>query len=210
MDPASYWLDPPEELRDLAAAVRVLMERMVVIDESHEELRSARTAVLDIAKRLETIGRTGPHPRSTRAVGPDDARPFYSGNARAWDYNPINPRLAIDVGPDGTLTARTTLGLPYEGPPHCVHGGIIAHLFDQILGYANVVHGFGAVTSALTIRYLRPTPLGTELRFDVQRARVDGRRVVTRATLTASEVVTAEGQGLFVVPEPGKWRAPTT
>jgi acyl-CoA thioesterase FadM len=60
----------------------------------------------------------------------------------------------------------------------------------------------------LTIRYLRPTPLGTELRFDVQRARIDGRRVVTRATLAAGEVVTAEGQGLFVVPEPGTWRAP--
>lgn len=204
-DPSSYWLEPPQDLRELAAAVRVLMERMVVIDAPHEELRDARAAVNDIATRLEAIGRRGPVPRFTREVGPDDARPFYGGNARSWDFNPINPPLAIER--DGaTLTARVTLGLAYEGPPRCVHGGIIAHLFDQVLGYANVVNGIGAVTGSLTVRYRRPTPLETELRFDVSAATVTGRKAVTRATLTAEGVVTAEGRGLFVVPEPGIWQ----
>ncbi len=203
-DPSSYWLEPPQELRDLAAAVRVLMERMVVIDEPHAELRDARVAVHDIATRLEAIGRRGATPRFTAEVGPDDARPFYGGNARAWDFNPINPPLAIERD-GGSLTARVTLGLAYEGPPGCVHGGIVAHLFDQVLGYATVMQGIGAVTGSLTVRYRRPTPLETELRFDVAPPTVTGRKAVTRATLTADGEVTAEGQGLFVVPEPG-WR----
>jgi len=204
-DPSSFWIEPPQELRDLAAAVRVLMERMVVIDTPHPELVDARVAVHDIAARLEGIGRRGATPRFTSEVGPDDARPFYGGNARVWDFNPINPPLAIERV-DGVLTARVTLGLAYEGPPKCVHGGIVAHLFDQVLGYATVMHGIGGVTGSLEVRYRRPTPLETELRFDVPPPTVTGRKAVTRATLTADGQVTAEGRGLFIVPEQG-WRA---
>ena len=30
---------------------------------------------------------------------------------------------------------------PYEGPPTCVHGGVIAETFDEMLGAANMVAG---------------------------------------------------------------------
>ncbi len=48
---------------------------------------------------------------------------------------------------------------PYEGPPTCVHGGVIAELFDELLGISNILAGPGAMTGTLTIRYRRPTPL---------------------------------------------------
>ena len=52
-----------------------------------------------------------------------------------------------------------TFGYPYEGPPTCVHGGVIAELFDELLGMSNILVGQGAMTGTLKIRYRRPTPL---------------------------------------------------
>ena len=52
---------------------------------------------------------------------------------------------------------------PYEGPPTCVHGGVIAETFDEMLGAANMVADNPAMTGTLTIRYRKPTPLRTAL-----------------------------------------------
>jgi acyl-coenzyme A thioesterase PaaI-like protein len=208
VEPTVYWLEPPAELRRLAAAVRTLMDRMVLIDDGREELERARAEVLAIAARLETVGRKGTRPRITPDPGPDDARPFYNGNAPAWDFNPINPPLAIELASDGTVRARATLSLAFEGPPGCAHGGVLAHIFDQLLGYANVMNGIAAFTGSLNVRFHRPTPLGTELAFEVPPAAVEGRKAITRGRLRVGDVVTAEAEGLFVMPKPGEWTGP--
>ena len=57
-----------------------------------------------------------------------------------WSASPIPSRPPIDVwaveGADGQreLRGSVTFGYPYEGPPTCVHGGVIAELFDEMLG----------------------------------------------------------------------------
>ncbi|HEY7137211.1 MAG TPA: PaaI family thioesterase [Acidimicrobiia bacterium] len=87
-----------------------------------------------------------------------------------------------------------------EGPPGYVHGGWVALAFDEILGLANAVAGHPGMTGRLTVRYRRPTPLRRDVRFTGWVERVDGRRIVTRATLEADGTVTAEAEGLFVQP----------
>ncbi|WP_435873348.1 PaaI family thioesterase [Nocardia farcinica] len=52
------------------------------------------------------------------------------------------------------------LGAAYEGPPGCVHGGVSALVLDQLLGAVAQRPGEPAVTGTLTVRYLRPVPLG--------------------------------------------------
>jgi acyl-coenzyme A thioesterase PaaI-like protein len=82
----------------------------------------------------------------------------------------------------------------FEGPSGSVHGGFLATTFD-IVGSALVRPVLeGAVTRSLTVRYLRPTPLGPVRvegrleRFDTMLAdvsvlaRVDG-RITSRARL---------------------------
>jgi acyl-coenzyme A thioesterase PaaI-like protein len=80
-----------------------------------------------------------------------------------------------------------------------VHGGWIALAFDEMLGMANIASGHPGMTGRLSVRYRRPTPLHSPIEFEAWTEEVDGRRVVTRGTLSVDGVVTAEAEGLFVV-----------
>jgi hypothetical protein len=198
-----YGLDPPEELFDLAQSMRNAMEKMVVIDQPHEELRRARREIDAIARRLETIGRKGLHARMVPSIdpGPDDLRPYYAGDANRWHYNPIFPALRLSFD-GGVLHGSVTLSLTYEGPPGCVHGGIVSMLFDQLLGQVNMEHGVAAMTGSLAVTYRSPTPLLTELSLEAHPPeQIDERKYVTRGWIRCRSEVTAEAVGVFVRPD---------
>ena len=59
------------------------------------------------------------------------------------------------------IRAEAWFDFAYEGPPTCVHGGVIAETFDEVLGAANMVAGNPGMTGTLTVRYRKPTPLRT-------------------------------------------------
>ena len=54
------------------------------------------------------------------------------------------------------------------------------------------------MTGTLTIRYRRPTPLHTELRFEGVCERSEGRKIYTSGQLFAGETLCAEAEGLFI------------
>jgi hypothetical protein len=62
--------------------------------------------------------------------------------------NPVAPPVEVWAveGQDGwrEIRGRVTFGYPYEGPPTCVHGGVIAELFDELLGMSNIMAGQAA------------------------------------------------------------------
>jgi len=96
------------------------------------------------------------------------------------------------------VRGRATITSAYEGPPGCVHGGVIAALFDELLGVANITSGVGAMTGTLTIKYRSPTPLYTPLDFAARTTEIDGRKVYTRGTIHAGERLCAEAEGIFI------------
>jgi hypothetical protein len=49
--------------------------------------------------------------------------------------NPLAPPLIVDMV-DETIVATGVFGDQYEGPPGYVHGGVIAAVFDEVLGFA--------------------------------------------------------------------------
>ena len=108
------------------------------------------------------------------------------------------PEWTYDVD-DGAFTARGMFTNGHTGPPGSVHGGWVAFAFDEVLGWANVQAGYPSMTGKLTIRYRKPTPIGVPVEFRVATPRVEGKRVLVRATLTAlPDSLTAEAEGLFV------------
>lgn len=198
-----YGLTPPDALYDLADSLRRVVEQMVRIDEGHPELVRAETECAQIAARLEGIARQGQTPRMMpdQAPGPDDARPYYPGDAAGWHYNPFHPPLQIERSGDDTLRARCTLGLAHEGPPGCVHGGFVSMLFDAFLGHANVLLGRPGLTARLTVRYRRPTPLFEELLLESDPPVLEGeRRCTLKGRILHDGVVTATGEALFSRP----------
>ena len=185
--------------RRLAASLRTLAADIVDLDLSEETAGELLAAVESL---------------HGRASGPHRVRYYETGDlevARAAfvDFSPISGRshplavpMAIEhvAGPEGRpgVRARVRLGPSHEGPPHGVHGGVIAALFDELLGHAQMVHPVRALTAHLTVRYRAVTPIDEDLDFYAQVVHASGRRWAGRATCVAGDAVTAEADGLFV------------
>lgn len=116
--------------------------------------------------------------------------------------NPLAPPLRVARGTraDGAPCMRgsAVFSRAYEGPPHGVHGGYVAALFDEILGAAIGMAPPPGVTAILEVRYRNVTPVEQELRFESWIAEDRGRRIVARATCHAGETLTADAKGTFV------------
>ena len=120
--------------------------------------------------------------------------------------NAIAPPLHINGLEDGSVAGTVTLGLPYQGPPSFVHGGVSALLLDHALGVANYWAGPTGMTATLTVRYRKPTPLFEPLTITSKQVSVDGRKIRTVGAISAAGETCVEADGLFItkhVPRPG-------
>lgn len=112
--------------------------------------------------------------------------------------NAIAPPLHLTGEEDGSISGETTLGLPYQGPPGHVHGGVSALILDHALGVANGYAGTSGMTGQLTVRYHRPTPLFEPLTVTARQERVEGRKIWTSGSISAGGHVCVSAEGLFV------------
>lgn len=55
-----------------------------------------------------------------------------------------------------------------------------------------------SLTRVLTVNYLRPMPIQTELRMEARLERSEGRRHNVKAYLVAGTAITAEAEGVFL------------
>jgi hypothetical protein len=79
--------------------------------------------------------------------------------------------------------------------PGLGHGGVLASIFDIVLG-RSAAQGRILATGTMPVRFLRPTPIGVEARFDGHAAATDEPARKSRATTTAG---TASVTGQVVV-----------
>ena len=78
----------------------------------------------------------------------------------------------------------------FQGWAGVAHGGIIAALLDEVCAYAVMGVSKQIVTAELTIRYLKPVPLGREVTVEAHlRERV-------RRSITVDAQLTCEGETL--------------
>ena len=76
------------------------------------------------------------------------------------------------------FVCRFRLDQRYTGPPGHCHGGIIATILDEAMGKVNKLREVIALTSQMTVDYLRPVPLHKPLRVESREVSVRGRRHV--------------------------------
>jgi acyl-coenzyme A thioesterase PaaI-like protein len=182
----------------LAEAVRHLVDATLTAeDASSEQLATAAEDVERIAAELRGRGELGAQPSGVRSRAEESHDDYLPRSPLVGVVSPHAPPIEYEYR-DGRLFGRGIFHAAYEGPPGYVHGGWIALGFDEILGMANIASGHPGMTGRLNIRYRRPTPLHRPVEFEGWTDQVDGRRVVTRGTLTVDDSVTAEAEGLFV------------
>lgn len=103
----------------------------------------------------------------------------------------------------GKVSCDLSLGERYTGPPGYCHGGIIATLLDEVMAKLNRLYDVVAVTSEITVKYLRPVPLQTHLRLEAKEVRIEGRRRFREAEISRRDgEVLARGTGIFVTVDP--------
>ena len=190
----------PERSRLAEAVRRAIDVVMTVEDATGAQMETA-------AESIEAATALLAGPRAVTAEGlrrtsrDRDHGDYLPRSPIVGESSPLAPPISWEWAPPRIL-GRVVFGAAYEGPPGYVHGGIIALAFDEMLGMANIASGHPGMTGTLKVRYRRPTPLYREVSFEAWVDRVEGRRIMTRGTLSCDDDLCAECDGVFVQPRP--------
>jgi acyl-coenzyme A thioesterase PaaI-like protein len=196
------WRTAAEELTD---ELRAIIEALAVRELRLEDLNQAKEAAHAIRLSLEAHA---PRPRWYEAD--QELTPYSPGSREAYlqqspvrgHLNAIAPPLDLETleRPDGSraIAGRARLGKRYEGPPHGVHGGWVAALFDELLGAAQGLAEAPGVTAILRVRFRHLTPVNEDLRLEAWIADQRQRRLVAKATCHAGDTLTADAEGIFM------------
>jgi acyl-coenzyme A thioesterase PaaI-like protein len=106
-----------------------------------------------------------------------------------------------EMQPDGSVVTHLVCDESNEGGPDVAHGGWTAGVFDEVLGHVPVLSGELAVTGELTVRYVKPVPIGRPLVARAWTERREGRRwyVAGELVLQSTGAVLARGNAVMVV-----------
>lgn len=195
---------PPTPARlEAAAAVRRLVHAMAGHLGEDEQLQEVARAANELAEGLE---------RQPNRVRPTDQLLRYpepvaeGGDLSCWPdcmvagvAHPSSTALrGRRQGDESVITV--TLGPANEGLPGMAHGGIVASLFDEAMGFAGWMDVVPTVTAWLRIEYRAPVPIGRPLEVRARMASRDGRKIMMEGRATVDGELVAEAEGLFIVP----------
>ena len=185
------------EMRRIADAARVVIERLVASEAPLDSLETAARHLEEASAELGGYPQGRLYEGFAESANAGDPHAFFDHSPVMGAANPLAPPLRLEAV-DGRVLGTVRFGPAYEGPPGHVHGGYIAAIFDEVLGMAQSMSGRPGMTASLTVRYRKPTPLLTELRFEGTLDRVDGRKLFTSGRCFHGELLTAEAEGLVI------------
>ena len=99
--------------------------------------------------------------------------------------NPRVLQLKFRVAPEGTATARVSLGAEWEGFQGIVHGGMVTTLLDEAMAKAVAATGCKAMTAELRVRFRQYAETGEQLQVRGWVVRHKTRLIEAEATLVA-------------------------
>jgi acyl-coenzyme A thioesterase PaaI-like protein len=192
------WVHPrPDDPRyEVARLMRRINSLVVGAPTEDAALESAAAQLEETVALLEAAA--GPGRRSR--VHPDSQGPpqdYFPTSPVIGLANPIAPPVEVELA-EGGLSGRVFFDYQYEGPPGCVHGGVIALVFDELLGAANISVNSPGMTGTLTVRYRKPTPILTNLRLVARFEGRDGRKIRTWGGIYHGDELTAEAEAIFI------------
>lgn len=130
---------------------------------------------------------------------PEDGHEFYnspmrpiSGRGTAWS-------IPLRVFRDGDEAVTTvTLGPAHEGAPDRSHGGFVAAIFDDLLGFLLMLRGSIAFTAYLKVNYLAGTPIGEPIEFRARIERAEGKKLFLGGECRSGDEIVTTCEALFI------------
>ena len=185
-----------------AGAIRRISSILLSLEHAHPTVDAMLEKFAEWESELAASAPTDNAPRIGDA--PDDPRRVYLNHATdIGAYNPCFPEYRFDQLDAEKATGRVNFPLVYEGPPGLVHGGFLGVFFDCTIQHHNCVTGLSGKTRSLAVTFRRPTPVLTELRFDILRSQTD-RGITSTARLLLDEEVLCTGEVNTLASPPNK------
>ncbi len=185
------------EKRRAGAALRRIIDGIIMKHPDAQAMAALANQLEALADGLtampEKISRTGFGSR----MSPEDARDFVEFSPLTGRSNPIAPPVDLWIEGD-RVHGQVHFSRGFEGAPGLVHGGHVAAVFDELLGFTQGLSKQPGMTGTLTIVYRAPTPLLTDLRLEGVYEGMEGRKIFTSGKLFAGETLLAEAKGLFI------------
>jgi len=112
-------------------------------------------------------------------------------------------RLGLDterLDSDGVAHFEVVCPESYEGGPGVAHGGWTAGCLDEVLGHVPLLHSQLSVTGTLTVRFVKPVPIGHPLLARAWIDRVDGVKwfISGDLVLKSSGALLASATGVWI------------
>jgi hypothetical protein len=201
-----------DELSDHAAAATAIRRLAHALYGRHLSAELA-TRITDEATELASLVEASPpRPRplidpstgprlTTSREAPKHERTLYRESVVSGDLNAMGIDVDLWEEPGKVVKAEVILGRAFEGAPGRSHGGIVASIFDEVLGAIPPVHGFPAYTGQLDVTYRAGTPVGELLVCTAWLESQEGRKLRVRGELVAGDLLLAEASALFITVE---------
>lgn len=146
----------------------------------------------------------------SRLLTPFDTDEWNSPSGRRTDLpmrgNVLSVPQSVEPDGDGGMRGWARFRRFHLGRNGAVHGGVIAHLFDSVLGKTAYLFTGGPHqrTAYLHINYRKIVPIDKDLRVDAGIVRAEGRKIFVDMRLSDGDALLADGEGLFVLLKPGQ------
>jgi hypothetical protein len=199
--PARFGEAPLAQTVVAAGAIRRLSSLLLSLEQEHPTVDAIVAQIGDWERELRAVA----PPDSAPRIGSDEdgSRRVYLDHATdIGAFNPCFPEYRFDHLDARTASGRVAFPLVYEGPPGLVHGGFLAVFFDCVMQHQNCLAGLSGKTRFLNVKFRRPTPVLTELRFDITRSQVErGITSTARLLLDAEVLCIGEVETLALPPD---------
>jgi hypothetical protein len=175
-----------------AGAIRRLSSLLLSLEHPHPTVEAILAQISDWESELSAAV----PPDSAPRIGADDdgSRRVYLDHATdIGAFNPCFPEYRFDHLDGEIASGSVNFPLVYEGPPGLVHGGFLAVFFDCVMQHQSCMAGLAGKTRSLQVTFRRPTPVLTQLRFDIARREVD-RGITSTARLLSDDEVLCIGE----------------
>ena len=168
-------------------ALRRLTGLLLSLEHEHPTVDAMLAQFADWERQLATAVPPDLTPRI--GAGGAEQRVYLDHAFDVGAYNPCFPGYTFDDLEDETASGRVTFPVVFEGPPGLVNGGFLAVFFDCVTQHQSCAAKRTGKTRSLTVTFRRPTPILTELHFDITREESEGRVTSTARLLLGDEVL---------------------